>query len=131
MIKASMDRLKSRTREGMIWQGHYNSNSQEYFITSHRAPIVGKPFIKPTPTDRLLYQVCEYHYWLCAAYFQVGKLTRLMTCNVSLSLTAGAVLGVQVREGVERSIGNFPSILKDFLGMVFFMVLSINWKISC
>ena len=34
-------------------------------------------------------------------------------------------------EGVERSIGNFPSILKDFLGMVFFMVLSINWKISC
>jgi len=70
----------------MIWQGHYNSNSQEFFITSHRAPIVGKPFIKPTPTDRLLYQVCEYHYWLCAAYFQVGKLTRLMTCNVSQSL---------------------------------------------
>jgi hypothetical protein len=32
-------------------------------------------------------------------------------------------------EGVERSIGNFPSILKEFLNMVFFMVLPISRKI--
>jgi len=68
MIKAPMDRLKQNS-EGMIWQGHYNSNSQEFFITSHPAPIVWKPFTKPTLTDRLLDQVCEYHYWLCPAYF--------------------------------------------------------------
>mgnify|MGYP001818307302 FL=1 len=33
-------------------------------------------------------------------------------------------------EGVERSIGNFPSILKEFLNMVFFMVLPFSRKIS-
>ena len=33
-------------------------------------------------------------------------------------------------EDVERSIGNFPSILKEFLNMVFFMVLLFSRKIS-
>jgi hypothetical protein len=70
------------------------------FFTSRPAPIVGKPVTKPTLTDRLLDQVCESYYWLCHAYFQMGQLSRLVTCNLSLSLTAGAVLGVEVQERV-------------------------------
>lgn len=60
----------------MAWQDHYSSNSQEHFVISHPAPIVGKPVTKPTLTDRLLDQVCESYYWLCHAYFQVGQLSR-------------------------------------------------------
>jgi hypothetical protein len=113
----------------MIWQGHYNSNSQEFFITSHRADR--REAIYKTDADRqvavsgmripLLAMRCLLSGGQAYALNDMQRFAKPYCRSGPGSPSPG--------EGVERSIGDFPSILKEFLNMVFFMVLPISIEI--